>query len=320
MHPDTLATDSPPPLAVRLGSLACALSSAPPRYGRMLASVFGTELVPREALGERCAVTISIREAALPFTAPPTDRLVIARTGRGCRLATDPLTCDVSLDRTRIEFCVRQPDMADDHLAYHFWILTNRWLLLLDRVVLHAAAIVLGESVLLFCGPKGAGKSTLTVALAAAGAVILAEDHVVVRRCGEELLVSGCSERVRVTPQTERHFLHGRLPADAVDLPASGKKEFQGRHLFATRPYVDCRPQRLYFNRVGTAYGTRPLSKQAALLGLLRNTGALHRFGGRDDYGEFLGLLADLSAHIPAFDLELSDQLADLDHLAQRLS
>lgn len=319
MTPDTNVVDSP--LAVRLGSLACALSSTPPRYARMLASVFGTELVRRDALSEPCAVEISIRETAQPFRAPPTDRLIMRRSERGRRLETDPLTCDVHLERTpRVEFCVRQPGMADDHLAYHFWILTNRWLLLLDRVVLHAAAIALGESVLLFCGPKGAGKSTLAVALAAAGAVVLAEDHVVVRRDGAALLVSGCSARLRVTPQTERHFLRGRLPADAVAVPGSGKKEFQGHRLFATRPYVDCRPQRLYFNRVGAAYGARPLSKQAALLGLIRNTAALHRFGGRDDYGEFLEFLADLSERLPAFELELSDRLEDLDHLAQRLS
>jgi hypothetical protein len=323
MQRETIDAGSPVPrpLGVRLGSLACALSSAPPRYGRMLASLFGTDLVPLAALSGRCEVEISIRESAIPFKGLPTDRLTISRTERGRRLETDPLTCDVHLDRTpRIEFSVRQPDMADDRLAYHFWILTNRCLLLLDRVVLHAAAIALGESVLLFCGSKGAGKSTLSVSLATAGAVILAEDHVVVRRSGEELLVSGCSGRLRVTPQTERHFLRGRLPADAVDVPGTRKKEFQGHHLFATRPYVDCRPHRLFFNRVGTAYGIRPLSRKEALLGLIRHTSALHRFGGPDDYADFLALLSDLSVRIPAFDLELSDRLKDLDHLARRLS
>jgi hypothetical protein len=321
MNPETIQADSRvlPPVGVRLGSLACALVSGPQHYCRMLASAFGTDLVPLAELSERPEVEISIRESAIPFTAPPTDRLTISRTERGRRLETDPLTCDVHLDRTpRIEFVVRQPDMADVRLAYHFWILTHRWLLLLDRVVLHAAAILLGESVLLFCAPKGAGKSTLSVSLAAAGAVILAEDHVMVRRSGEELLVSGCSGRMRVTRQTEQHFLPGLLPADAVDVPGC-KKEFQGHHLFATRPYVDFRPHRLFFNRVGTAYGVRPLSKKEALLGLIRHTSELYRFGGPHDYGEFLALLSDLSVQVPAFDLELSDRLEDLDHLAQRL-
>ena len=63
----------------------------------------------------------------------------------------------------------------------------------------------------LFLGGKGAGKSTLCLALARAGATVLGEDHVLVRRAATAwsggFVVSGCDANMRLTAQTEEALL-----------------------------------------------------------------------------------------------------------------
>jgi hypothetical protein len=314
--------DGPFCATLHLGSLRCRVRFASWRYARMLASVFGTDVIADPDSSEPVGVEILIAEGApLPPGRQP-NRIDVSRSDAGYVLITDPMTCHVGTNRRpyRVRIVVRDSAMADDPLAYHFWITTNRWLLLLDRLLLHAAAIRLGETVLMFSGPKGSGKSTLSLALAAGGGVILGEDHLVAQRVGQEFLVSGCSGRMRVTPRTQAFFLADRLPSDAVDVPGSGKKEFQARHVFASLPYVDARPQRLYFNRIGTRFAVRPLSRKQSLVTLVEHTKEMQRFGDRDGYARFLAFLADFSATVPAFDLELADDLTDLARLAERLT
>jgi hypothetical protein len=48
--------------------------------------------------------------------------------------------------------------------------------------VLHGSAVVLGQAVVAFCGKSGAGKTTTARAFAAAGAILVCEDKLVVRR------------------------------------------------------------------------------------------------------------------------------------------
>jgi len=307
---------------LRLGSMRCLLRFDSAKYARMLASVFGTELISDPAVLQPPETEIILDETVDPTHEEWTNRLEVRCTDRGHILETDPLVCTVDTGRRpyQVRMTVRNPAIHDDTLAYHFWIVTNRWLLLTNRLVLHAAAILLGDSVLVFSGPKGAGKSTLSLALAASGGVIIGEDHLVARRSPNGMLISGCSGRMRVTRQTEEHFLRGRLPADAIELPDGLKKEFQARHVFPTRPYEDFRPERLFFNRVGSQFLLRPLSKKDSLLTLLRNTSEMQRFGERAGYASFLSFLADFTEHVPAFDLELGNSLSDLEGLARRLS
>jgi hypothetical protein len=316
--------DGPLPVCavLQLGSLRCRVRFTSWRYARMLASVFGTELTADPDSSQPLGADILIAEAPpLPLRREP-NRIDVARSDAGYVLVTDPMTCYVDADRRpyRVRIVVHDTAMADAPLAYHFWITTNCWLLLVDRLVLHAAAVRLGDTVLMFSGPKGSGKSTLSLALAASGGVILGEDHLVARRAGLDFLVSGCSGRMRVTPTTQAFFLGERLPPDAVDVPESGKMEFQARHLFASMPYVDWRPERLFFNRIGTRYGVRPLSRKQSLVTLVENTKEMQRFSDRDSYARFLAFLGDFSATVPAFELELADDLADLARLAGRLS
>lgn len=304
---------------LRLGSLDCRISAGDPRYGSMLASVFGTSLEAVDASVPSLA-EIVIDEAGDP-PAVPADRLTVCRRADGFDLETDPLVARVITGSSvsRIFFTVRQPGMREDWLAFHFWLVTNRLLLILNRIVLHAAALQFCGRVYLFAGPKGAGKSTLSVALARAGAVLLAEDHILLTRAAGEYLVSGVNARMRVTEKTERHFLPGRLTMKPILVSGTPKKEFPARDLFTVRAHEDFRPDALFFNRVGRRFHAAPLSKRDALLRLMKNTADLQRFSAAPDYAEYLEFLSTLANRLPAFDLEVKDSLEDLGELVEYL-
>ncbi len=305
--------------ALRLGNLRCTIVSSHERYTAMVAEVYGTPLI---ASGDAPAdLTISIAEDVSAPRAFLGDRLVVRREAGVCTLQSDPVTCRVRAGAapTEIALVVHDPGLRADLLAYHFWILLNRTLLLLDRVMLHAAALAYRGSVSLFAGDRGAGKSTISVVLAHAGAEVLAEDHVVATRRDGLTVVSGCNDRMRVTAETERHFLNGRLGLATVDVGGVTKKEFPAGRFFAARPHEERPVTRMFFPRVGERFEVRPLSRRAALLRLMQVTGGMLRFHDRTDYADFLSLLADLIAGIPCHELELSPRLADLARLVELL-
>lgn len=285
----------------------------------MVAEVYGTPLLPGHHAP--ADVAISIAEDASAPRACLGDRLVVRREAGLCALESDPVTCRVRAGTAPAEIAlvVHDPGLRADLLAYHFWILLNRALLLLDRVMLHAAALAYRGTVSLFTGDRGAGKSTISIALAHAGAEVLAEDHVVARRRDGRTVVSGCNDRMRVTAETERHFLAGRLGPATVDVGGVIKKEFPASRFFAARPHEERAVARIFFPRVGDRFEVRPLSGRAALLRLMQVTGGMLRFHDRTDYADFLSLLADLIAGIPCHELELSPRLADLEGLVELL-
>ena len=143
-------------------------------------------------------------------------------------------------DQIEIQMTIRQPEMERTPLSYHLWLIMNRILLLLDRMLLHTAAIALNGNVNLFCGHKGAGKSSISVALGQVGATILAEDHVVLhRKPDHNYVVSGCTSRMRVTAATEKSLLRDRLQQPAKPVGNVAKKEFPAEQFFLARPYQD---------------------------------------------------------------------------------
>jgi len=306
----------------RLGDLECAATSTPERYAAMLAGAYGTPLV-REA-GEpnpEPDLRIHIREDVTPSRVSLQDRLIVRRVAGGCLLESDPVSC---LVRTAVTPCeisvvVRDPALREEQLTYHFWILFNRTLLLLDRVILHAAAVVYRNSVSLFVGAKGAGKSTVSIALARAGADVLAEDHLLARRADRCTMVSGCNGRMRVTAKTERHFLNGKLGPETIDVGGVAKKEFPAARFFTTRPHEARSVDRLFFPHVGERFAVGPLSRRDALLRLMDINGHMLRFHDTSDYADFLSRLGDLLTPLPSYDLELSPCLDDLDRLVEFL-
>ena len=82
----------------------------------------------------------------------------------------------------------------------------------------------------LIVGPKGAGKSSLTIALALSGWTLFSDDHVLAWSDGGRLRVSGLRVPLFLTPDTAE-----RLPAHlpkGQPVPAMGKLMFQPDDLF----------------------------------------------------------------------------------------
>ena len=148
---------------------------------------------------------------------------------------------------------------------------------------------------------------------------MLAEDHVLARRVDRRTMVSGCNGRMRVTAQTERQFLMGKLGPETIDVNGVLKKEFPASRFFTTRPHEARSVDRLFFPHVGRQFGIHPLTPRDALLRLMDVNGPMLRFHDRSDYADFLTRLGDLLPSLPAYDLGLSPRLDDLDRLVEFL-
>lgn len=317
-----------PPALLRFGSLRGCFRSSRPLYTEEMALVFGAEILPLDGgdpAGERFDMVIEDQSAGLaePAEPPaPSNGIWLGGTPRAPLVATEALWAEVLLDALpiRIRVQVRQPDLFRPALHVHFGVVLNKILFLLDHVVLHAAAVGVGNAVHLFVGEKGAGKSTICLGLARAGGTVLGEDHVILRRTGTGYLVSGGDERSRLTERTERHFFPDSLPVPARDFAGTPKKEIRMGDFFSSRPYEDFAAHGLHFPRVGSRFALRPLKPQAALLRLMKYTSHFQRFGSGPDQDRFFDFLTGFIGTVPAYEVELSPDLGDLDQLARALS
>lgn len=322
-------TPSPAPASprFRIGSLRCRVASDPHGYAHLLTDKYRAtielgddEMNSGELVFEFCESTQGSHEE--------TDRLTIDRTADGHRFITDPVTVEL-VNRPehrgrpahhRLRFTVTDPAFDRELLGFHFWIVVNRALLLLDRVMLHAAAFVVDERVIVLCGHNGAGKSTLSVAFGLRGATLLAEDAVMVERRSSTFVVSGVSPQMRVPRPTEDYLLPGRLLDLRISEDGREKRLVDARQLFRSRWGQDFSPHRIVFLRAGDRLSTRPMSSRDSLLGLIANTRPSYRFGSSDDISDHLDLLAAFAASVPAFEATRTTSLDDLDDLMDRLS
>src|SRR5262245_46454957 len=202
---------------LRLGSLTALLDAAP-ALGADIAWIFGTSLkVPTDDLLERVTLEIAVRDeeqvdASTPVVPP--DGMVVRQGHRVSTIHTEVLSVvvDQSQMPAQVRITIRHGQRSHYELRVHLAVVFHKILLLLDRVVLHAAAVQLHGRLALFIGDRGAGKTTTTIALSRAGGTVLGEDHLVLRRTADGFLVSGCDERWRVDERTERHFFGDPLP------------------------------------------------------------------------------------------------------------
>jgi hypothetical protein len=258
----------------------------------------------------------------------PADALVV-RPGEEAGswiLASDALTAHVALRETSGRGAVGRAFVrirdewgdcrVDEGFRVHLSVALHKTLLLAERVFLHAAGVRLGDRTAVFVGDKGAGKTTLSLTLGAAGGTVLADDHVVLRRSGGRFLVSGCDSHARVTKQTEEHLFEGALEGRVLELAGVRKVEFPvGRH-FASDPYREHPIDRIVFPSVRDRFRIGPLAKHRALLLLIDATRTSHRFSGPRDYGEYLDYFSDLVDSAETYALDLSPDLGDLARLA----
>jgi hypothetical protein len=306
------------PLTCRLdlGSLAVHLSAERGVYPEVVAELFATAPRPLAAVPDRPDAEVVVHETPGRPVPVPDDGMVFAGTPAAPEIHTEVVSLQLLRHETpvRIVVAVRSPGVSERVLKVHLSVVLFKALALLDRLVLHAAAVEFRGSASAFLGPKGAGKSTTCLALARAGATVLADDRVVLRRTGDGFVVSGCGERSRITARTERHFFAEPLPEAARDVEGVLKKEFPGGRLFSWRPHRDHPLHRLFFVRVGRGFQVVPLSRREALVHLLRETRGWHRFSGGEDHRRHLGFLHACVDALPAVRLELSE---DLDELAK---
>lgn len=221
-----------------------------------------------------------------------------------------------------IVILVREPQFTDRAFRDHLFEIICKLLFREDRFYIHSAAIQLRDQVSLFVAPGAHGKSTITLRLAQAGATILSEDHVIIRRDeAGSFLVSGCQDTARVTPKTEEMIFDAPL---AIEPEATGpggpKKLFELSDYFASAPFTDFPFERVFFNHIGRQFKIKPMSRQAAVLKLMYMTRSFFRQNDEADLAGYLDFFSDLAGGREFYDLELSPDLADLDRLVAFLA
>jgi hypothetical protein len=179
------------------------------------------------------------------------------------------------------------------------------------RVQLHGAAVEVDGRAIVFLGDKGAGKSTLSLALGRAGVTVLTDDQLVVRR-GTPMSVSGVDGGLRLTEQTERHFFERPLAASPQEYGGFVKKEVALADHVRALPRVDFEPVALFFPTVGDRVEVAPVSRMEAIRRVLAPVVPLHRFAGADDQRDFVRMVSELVQSVEVHDLQLSRDLTDL--------
>lgn len=306
-------------LRLSAGSLSLHVFSERSLYVETLAELFCNGEPPAASNDGAQAEIFFIENntAPQPRVAVPPDGLVILDSPSGKEIYTEALTAEAFLTSglPRFTVQVQRPAMDEYELKVHVTVVLFKLLFFLQRLALHAAAVRLHGLVNVFFGAKGSGKSSTSLQLARCGGTVLGEDRLVLRRSEGGFLVSGSGERFRVTAKTERHFFSAPLDAEIRDVGGVRKKEFPVARFFSTAPHVDFPVDRIFFNRVGTRFAIHPISRHEALLELIRETKASLRFAGADDYRAYLGYLRAFAEATPAFRLELSPDLCDLERL-----
>jgi hypothetical protein len=308
---------------LRLGSLTARLD-APPSLGGDLASIFGTSLkVPTSDLLARVDADIDVRESKeddTPAVTVPPDGMVVRHANPISIIHTEALSVAIDHARTpvRVGVRVRPGERSHYDLCVHLAVVFHKILFLLDRVVLHAAAVRIGGRVAIFIGDRGAGKTTTALALSRAGGTVLGEDHLILRRSADGFVVSGCDERWRVDERTERHFFDGPLPLEAADYAGRMKKEVVVRDV-ASEPFTDDRAAQLFFIRAGNRFDIAPIPRGVTVLRVMEAAGKLQRFVDANDRLRFLTMVSDFVATITPYALERTDDLGDLDRLIEFL-
>jgi hypothetical protein len=307
---------------MRLGDLATAVACERAYYRDAVLALFRTEAGQHRAFDPAGAaarvVVFEANEADGVLGEAPPDGLSVTTPGGSDRwtIATEALTAHLFAGPP-IEVFLAVRGRPEDAFAFrvHLSVALHRALLLLDRLFLHAAGVRFAGTCYAFVGDKGTGKSTLSLALGAAGAAVLADDHVVLRRDGDRFLASGCDGEARLLDDSEHHLFGAPVDARVVELGGVRKKEIPVGRYFASDPYREHRLDRLVFPSVGETFGVRRMSKRDALVGLIRATRSSHRFSNASDYGAYLDYLSSLVDSVDTFSLELSPNLSELDRL-----
>ena len=243
----------------------------------------------------------------------------IERTGGHVRASSAAVTLTVETAAHPIHATLTfHPDpsaVPPVDVEHCFATFIHKFLQVCGVVRLHGAAVTLAERTCVFLGDKGAGKSTLSLALGRAGAEVLADDQLVIRRRPDGIFLSGCDGNIRLTATSEGHFFDTPLDVIAADFAGVAKKELPLAGLARSVPFTDRRPNALYFPRIASAFAVRPLSRRDAALRILDAAGAAHSFADAADRFDLVQQVTAFVALVPCAELDLSPDLQELDRV-----
>lgn len=155
-----------------------------------------------------------------------------------------------------------------------------------DRFLLHAGAVGREGSALLLLGQSGSGKSTSTYAALRAGWAVLGDDHVVLRRTGDAIEVTGIPKPLSVPAEVAR------------DLPASARRMHDERDRWELPAEFIAGGWWRLASAVAVRHADSPEGSIEATdrLRLLRELiGAFPASGSREPLARFMPLAAEVS-------------------------
>lgn len=152
-------------------------------------------------------------------------------------------------------------------------------------LILHASAVMIGESAITFAGWRGWGKSTLAAVMRSRGHTVITDDVTAVdMSCGTPSILPGVPQ-VRLWPDVVKAL--GDLSEGLPELPADSEKPVVP--LNRDLPAEPVALQRIYVLAEGPGSALDPLPPSEAILELIR-----HWYGGR--FGEQLLAIGDTAA------------------------
>lgn len=182
----------------------------------------------------------------------------------------------------------------------------------LGRFHVHAAAVIAPDGgTWLLAGESGGGKSTLTYALAREGWPVLGDDGVVLERAGDDLVVHGWRDAMRVSIELARWFPELDARSDDVDwedprhrVPVDARFVRRGR------------PAGIIVVERGTHDTLTPLPPTAALAALIPQSAMVLLHDGHE--AAHLDTLRTLVERAPA--LRLTHTEAQLHRMARTIA
>lgn len=309
-----------------LGSWIARVATEEPLYGELLRNHFRQETVAPPVPGRAYDAEIRLIHASLGDTAfagnecLPEDRLQVLLPDSDRMLLASPLLRASVLrgeSRSVIEIKLAGKGVPGEVLNIHFSVAIRRILLWLGLVYLHAGAVVWNGEASLFVGEKAAGKTTTCLRLAKEGAVLLSEDHTLVKRVKARIFVSGADRLARISPDAEAHVFPTTIQGESRDFAGVVKKEFDVGDHFRYSHSCDYPLKRIFFLRVGDEYAIRPISEVEGTVRIMTAVRSGFRFSAAHDYQSYLDFFASLAAGKRVYDITLSKNLHDLSHVVE---
>ena len=316
------SADLPSSGAVQLGAITIALEADNPLWAETFGSHFRCAVDAVVPSRPNLVVSVKSRPGRIKLAKGFEQALEVERAGSRLRYHVDlmTLTADVTKTPVRVDIEVFDEEQEAELLQHFFMMFLDKLLLALGVFRLHGAAIELGGATNVFLGDKGAGKSTLSLALGFAGGSVLADDQLLARRNGSGVAVSGVDGNVRLTTQTESHFLDAPLAIEPREYAGVPKKQVPLASLVPALPHEERMPKRLFFPRVASGFAVEPISQRDAVARILNDFARTQRFGDATDRANLMGLVVEFVRPLEAADLELSPDLGELDSLVEFLT